>query len=182
VPAPGSLYLVQALVNTLSGHTGDDLLATPAVAAGWLATAGVLPLGSAVTVAQHRLLRELREAIRAVLIAHTSGSPSQEAADRLTAALLPCRLAVVAGPAGGGRLASADHDPFARATGAVAIAIAEAGIAGTWQRLKSCPGHRCGWAFYDRSGSGRARWCDMQLCGSREKMRAYRHRHAAAQP
>lgn len=180
--APGSLSLVQGLVNTLSGHTGEDLLTTPAAVARWLAAAGVLPPGAPVTGAQAGMLRELREAIRAVLTAHTHRRSSPEAADRLTTALLSCRLTVAADAAGGGHLVSADHDPFPRAVGAIAIAIAEGAIAGTWQRLKSCPGHRCGWAFYDRSAPGSSRWCDMQLCGSRAKMRAYRHRQGAAPP
>jgi predicted RNA-binding Zn ribbon-like protein len=60
--------------------------------------------------------------------------------------------------------------------GTAAEAIAEAGAAGTWPRLKSCPGQLCGWAFYDRSASARSRWCSMQVCGARSKMRAYRGR------
>ena len=35
-PAPGSLRLVQALVNTLNAETGRDLLSTAAEAARWL--------------------------------------------------------------------------------------------------------------------------------------------------
>jgi predicted RNA-binding Zn ribbon-like protein len=178
LPAPGPLQLVQALVNTLSRHTREDLLATPDAAAHWLAAAGVLPPGSPVTGSEHRVLLELREAIRAVLDTHTHRGSSPEAAAGLTTALRTCRLAVVADPAGSGQLVSADHDPFTRALGTVAVAIAEAAIAGTWARLKSCPGYKCGWAFYDRSASGRSRWCDMQLCGSRAKMRAYRQRQA----
>jgi predicted RNA-binding Zn ribbon-like protein len=76
------------------------------------------------------------------------------------------------------RLVSADHDPFSRVIGAVAAAIAEAATTGTWARLKCCPGRRCGWAFYDRSASSRSRWCSMQICGARAKMRAYRDRLA----
>jgi predicted RNA-binding Zn ribbon-like protein len=74
-------------------------------------------------------------------------------------------------------LASADHDPFSRALGAIAVAITEAAVTGTWTRLKSCPGHLCGWAFYDRSAAARSRWCSMQLCGARAKMRTYRARY-----
>jgi predicted RNA-binding Zn ribbon-like protein len=36
-------------------------------------------------------------------------------------------------------------------------------------RLHRCPGRDCGWIFLDTSG--RRRWCSMQTCGSREKMR-----------
>lgn len=39
-------------------------------------------------------------------------------------------------------------------------------------RIKQCPGARdCGWLFYDTSKNGRRRWCSMEGCGSRVKMR-----------
>jgi predicted RNA-binding Zn ribbon-like protein len=182
-PAPGSLRLVQALVNTLSVGFERDLLGTRETAAAWLIAAGLLPAdpalspGPALSAAEHAALLELREAIRAVLAAHTRQAADPAAADRLTRALAFCRLAVTARPDGGMSLASADHDPFSRAIGAVAVAIAEAAVAGTWARLKSCPGHLCGWAFYDRSAAARSRWCSMQLCGARAKMRTYRARY-----
>ena len=187
-PAPGSLGLVQALVNTLSVEFERDLLGTRETAAAWLTAAGLLPADPApaepapaaepaLSAAEHAALLELREAIRAVLAAHTSQAADPAAADRLTRALASCRLAVTARPDGGMSLASADHDPFSRALGAVAVAIAEAAVAGTWTRLKSCPGRLCGWAFYDRSAAARSRWCSMQLCGARAKMRTYRARY-----
>ena len=178
-PAPGSLRLVQALVNTLNVELHRDLLGTAGEAAGWLQAGGLLPAGAPLISAEHRALVEVREAIRQVLAAHTDGRQDAAAARQLTWALASCRLTTAIDPAGGVRLVSADHDPFARAIGGVAIAIAEAGAAGTWARLKSCPGHLCGWAFYDRSPSARARWCSMQLCGARSKMRAYRDRQPA---
>ena len=39
--------------------------------------------------------------------------------------------------------------------------------------VKECPG--CGWLFLDRSSNGSRRWCDMQTCGSRDKMRRFYH-------
>lgn len=177
-PAPGSLRLVQALVNTLNAENGRDLLGTPAEAARWLAAAGLAPGQARLTGPQQRALVELREAIRHVLIAHTHQRGDPEADSRLALALAPCRLALAVDPGRGAHLVSADYDPFTRVIGSVAIVIAEAAAAGTWARLKCCPGHRCGWAFYDRSASGRSRWCSMQVCGSRSKMRAYRDRLA----
>jgi predicted RNA-binding Zn ribbon-like protein len=48
--------------------------------------------------------------------------------------------------------------------------------------VKECPG--CGWLFVDRSRNQSRRWCDMQRCGSRSKMRRYhearRAMHAGA--
>ena len=179
-PAPGSLHVVQALVNTVNLEFGRDLLDTQQRAAGWLAAAGLLPAGSGLTEPELAALVELREAIRGVLAAHTDHRDDLPAAARLTTALARCRLAVIVDAAGNVHLASADHDPFARAVGGVAIAIAEAAATGTWPRLKSCPGDLCGWAFYDRSSSGRSRWCSMQLCGARSKMRTYRSRSRPA--
>jgi predicted RNA-binding Zn ribbon-like protein len=177
-PAPGSLQLIQALVNTLSAEPGIDLLATREEAAEWLVAAGLLVTGSRLTGAEHQAFVELREAIRGVLAAHTDRRENPAAASRLAVALASCRLGLAVDPAGDIRLVSADHDPFQRVIGAVATAMAEAAVGGTWARLKSCPGHLCGWAFYDRSASGQSRWCSMQLCGSRSKMRAYRGRRA----
>jgi predicted RNA-binding Zn ribbon-like protein len=54
------------------------------------------------------------------------------------------------------------------------MVVAEAG--GTWGRLKACRNEACRWIFYDASKNRSGRWCDMQLCGARHKMRAYRGR------
>jgi len=174
--APGSLYVVQALVNTVNVELGRDLLDSQERAAGWLATAGLLPAGASLSERELAALAELREAIRGVLAAHTAHDDDPAAGDRLTMALAQCRLALTADASGNVRLTSADHDPFARAIGGIAIAIAEAAATGIWPRLKSCPGDLCGWAFYDRSSTSRSRWCSMQLCGARSKMRNYRNR------
>jgi len=47
-------------------------------------------------------------------------------------------------------------------------------------RIKQCPGRHCGWLFLDRTRNGRRRWCEMEVCGSRAKMRRYRQRRQAA--
>jgi len=47
-------------------------------------------------------------------------------------------------------------------------------------RVKFCPGEGCGWLFLDTSRNGRRRWCEMDVCGSRAKMRRYHQRRRAA--
>jgi predicted RNA-binding Zn ribbon-like protein len=42
------------------------------------------------------------------------------------------------------------------------------------ERLRICPGDNCGWLFLDFTG--RRRWCSMELCGSRAKMRRFYER------
>jgi predicted RNA-binding Zn ribbon-like protein len=64
---------------------------------------------------------------------------------------------------------------FAVAADAVALLADPARMT----RLHRCPGRDCGWVFLDTSG--RRRWCSMQTCGSREKMRRmYARKRAAA--
>jgi predicted RNA-binding Zn ribbon-like protein len=41
-------------------------------------------------------------------------------------------------------------------------------------RLKECPS--CGWLFIDRTKNAGRRWCDMRVCGSRDKAKRYYHR------
>jgi predicted RNA-binding Zn ribbon-like protein len=47
-------------------------------------------------------------------------------------------------------------------------------------RLRLCASKTCRWLFVDRSPSGRRRWCDMRLCGNREKVRRHRARERAS--
>ncbi|HSE75955.1 MAG TPA: ABATE domain-containing protein [Dongiaceae bacterium] len=50
---------------------------------------------------------------------------------------------------------------------------------GPLDRLKACGGgSACGWIFLDQTRNGRRRWCEMEVCGSRAKMRRYRGRLA----
>ena len=47
-------------------------------------------------------------------------------------------------------------------------------------RVKFCPGEGCGWLFLDKTRNGKRRWCEMEVCGSRAKMRRYHQRRRAA--
>lgn len=48
--------------------------------------------------------------------------------------------------------------------------------------IKQCANPDCGWLYLDRSRRGNRRWCDMAVCGARDKARRYyrRRRLAAA--
>ena len=56
--------------------------------------------------------------------------------------------------------------------------VREAMLAGTWERLKVCPADDCQWAFYDRSRNRSRTWCQMEDCGNRAKVRAFRERRS----
>ncbi|MEV0640016.1 CGNR zinc finger domain-containing protein [Streptomyces sp. NPDC050619] len=159
-PAPGGLALVESLVNTLDIETGADSLA---------GAEGRTRLGVPETELEEA--RELRESLRAALLAHAGHPPHRPVTplgDLLARA--PLVVTVDAGD-GSAALAPADEGPL---LSRVAAAVAQALVEGTWTRLKACEAADCHWAYYDRSPAGRGRWCSMQVCGARAKMRRYR--------
>lgn len=43
-------------------------------------------------------------------------------------------------------------------------------------RVRACSAAACGWWFVDDTKNRSRRWCDMKVCGNREKVRRYRTR------
>ncbi|MGV9992642.1 CGNR zinc finger domain-containing protein [Streptomyces sp. NPDC003374] len=159
-PAPGGLALVESLVNTLDVESGADSLDT---------ADGRAPFG--ITEACLPAARELRESLRAALLAH-AGHPPHRPVTPLGELLAASPLVVAVDDRdGSARLAPLDPAPL---LSRVAAAVAQALVEGTWTRLKACEADTCHWAYYDRSPAGRGRWCSMRVCGARAKMRRYR--------
>ena len=46
------------------------------------------------------------------------------------------------------------------------------------QRVRSCADESCAWLFFDATRSGTRRWCDMKVCGNRNKVRRFRQEQA----
>ncbi|MDI3390454.1 CGNR zinc finger domain-containing protein [Streptomyces sp. B-S-A8] len=157
--APGALDFVAALVNTLDVATGVDSLDTADGRERFGLRAGELDEA-----------RELREALRAACLAH-AGHPPHRTTRPLSELLAGAPLLVAVDEAGAARLEPADPAPLAAR---VAHALAQAAADGSWLRLKACEAEDCLEAYYDRSPAGRRRWCSMQVCGARAKMRTYR--------
>jgi predicted RNA-binding Zn ribbon-like protein len=64
------------------------------------------------------------------------------------------------------------RDNLRRPLWLVAASAVELLAGGDLRRVKQCPGAGdCGWLFYDTSRAGTRRWCSMEGCGSRVKMR-----------
>jgi predicted RNA-binding Zn ribbon-like protein len=59
-------------------------------------------------------------------------------------------------------------------TAALAVLSIEAFFTLPRERLRSCP--RCAWLFLDTSRGGKRRWCNMRVCGNREKISRHRER------
>ncbi|MDX3580528.1 CGNR zinc finger domain-containing protein [Streptomyces europaeiscabiei] len=50
------------------------------------------------------------------------------------------------------------------------------------ERIRMCAGDRCYLLYVDTSRPGRRRWCSMEHCGNRHKVRAHRVRRSGAAP
>ncbi|MFR9676654.1 CGNR zinc finger domain-containing protein [Streptomyces sp. TR06-5] len=173
--APQPLALVQDLVNTYDVEDERETLVDGPSLTAFLTAHGLGEPGPA--TADLPAVRELREALRGACLAHAGHDPDPTAVQRLNRLLADAPLVVRTAPDGRARLVPAPGTAGAgRLTSRIAADIAAAAAEGTWQRLKACEAEDCRWVFYDRSPAGRSRWCSMQVCGSRAKMRAYRDR------
>jgi predicted RNA-binding Zn ribbon-like protein len=150
-----------------------DVLAGPADLAIWGARLGLAPTAAPPLVRGRELsaARSLRRAIHDVFAAIAHGEAPEEGsisqlegnyADAIAAARL------IAGDEDWG-LDWPEDDPrrirFAVAVDALDLLCNGEQLA----RVRMCPGNNCGWLFLDRTG--RRRWCSMEVCGSRAKMR-----------
>jgi predicted RNA-binding Zn ribbon-like protein len=71
-------------------------------------------------------------------------------------------------------------DGLAWLTGAVAIELHLAGLAGQRNRLKVCRNERCGVTFHDQSKNNSRTWHDVSTCGNKANVRADRERQREA--
>lgn len=122
--------------------------------------------------------RELREALYQVFI-----EPDDAAAFRLVAETARRAMAsaeLVDEPSGPGRRERTARWRLPALLGLEQplLAVARAGAyllcSPDRSRVRSCPGEDCGWLFIDRHG--RRRWCSMNTCGNRAKVRAHAER------
>jgi predicted RNA-binding Zn ribbon-like protein len=44
--------------------------------------------------------------------------------------------------------------------------------------MKACAAEDCQYAFFDNSRNRSAVWCDMKVCGNRQKVRSFRARRS----
>lgn len=178
-PAPGDLALVEAFVNTADLEEGTEQLASPTSLRRWLAAHRILVEGTRVTAADLRRAIEVRESLRALLLANNGVEIDRAAVDRLNLAAASARLTVSFGERGRARIESAAIGVDA-ALGRLLVVVERAMCDGTWERFKACPMDDCHWAFYDHSKNRSGRWCTMSVCGNRAKGRAFRARRSVA--
>lgn len=74
----------------------------------------------------------------------------------------------------GGPIGFAFPDGAATILGPIAWAAVDLFRFGPLDRLKRCPPQDCGWFFLDMTKNRSRRWCSMESCGNREKVRRHR--------
>ena len=172
--------------NTINSRVAPehDYLESFGDVVAWAARVGVAPRTTRPVSddpdAAIRALRQahrLREAIYRSFSAAAAGEAPPPADVRLV--LRAYGIAVGRASFGPGRAEAGLRWPAAKRPANVldpiAYAAGELLLASDPPPVKECPG--CGWLFLDRSRNGSRRWCDMQTCGSRDKMRRYYRTH-----
>jgi predicted RNA-binding Zn ribbon-like protein len=173
-----ALELVRGFVNTLDVETGTDELATTGGAEAWLRAADLLTGDDGVSAAKRHRLVAVREALRAHLRANNGESLPPEAVAVLDRQATRSRVGLRFGQ-DGAILESAAPDVDG-ALGRLLAHVARAMAAGTWRSLKACRADDCRWAFVDSSRNHSRHWCSMEVCGNRQKARAFRARARGA--
>ncbi|MER6830787.1 ABATE domain-containing protein [Streptosporangium sp. NPDC000563] len=157
-----------------------ERLHTPGDLASWIpySRAG---LGDLVKVSAGDLSAtlRLRAALQRLAATAASGSRAFSAADLATlneAAAAPPPVPVI-GPA----LERSWASPVTGAQFLSAVARDAVEVFGgpALDRIRMCGGERCSLLFLDTSRPGARRWCSMERCGNRHKLRTRRDRHPA---
>lgn len=182
---------VLAFVNTLSGRPApaerlisydalvewarEQHLVSAAAADRLLAEARRHPHQAASVLSR---ARELREALNDLALAieqrrQPAAAVLATISDRLADAYAHARLV----PHDGALqwISSADED-LNRVLWEISRAAGRLVVSPRLSRVRSCAAPDCGWWFVDDTKNHSRRWCDMKVCGNREKVRRFRSR------
>ena len=171
------LELVRRFVNTGDVETGADDLSSPLALVGWLAEHSLVAVAERASASDVGRARDVREALRALLVANAGGPEPVGAFEILDRQALRSRVGL--GFAAEGPVLRPAASGIDGALGQILTAVAAAMGDGSWPRLKACLADDCRWAFLDRSRNSSRHWCDMRVCGNRQKARVFRARHAS---
>lgn len=181
-------------VNTVEGRSSAsprERLASYADLLDWARQAGLLGGGQARALASEARGhprraeaavtrgRALREALFGIFSAAAGGrDPAPADVGTLNAALSRALARRRLGIAGGRAAWAWDEGAAAldRPLWPVAVAAAELLVSPALERVRECASDGCAWLFLDHSRNRSRRWCDMAVCGNRDKARRHRAR------
>ncbi|MER5740524.1 CGNR zinc finger domain-containing protein [Streptomyces sp. NPDC002262] len=175
---PGALCLELLTTGGPGPYRRYEALYEPADLAAWADRSRLTPT-PVLDVSEEEVaeMRGLRDALFRVVIAHTRGEPHpprdlevlNEAAARpaMAPAITPTGKRQWAGtPTGTHLAATVARDAVELLTGPFA------------HRIRTCAAEDCHLVYVDASRPGNRRWCSMEHCGNRHKVRALRARHS----
>ncbi len=172
----GSLCLdLAATADERAGRVVDQLTDVAALSAWFAATGLPEPVGG-LTPADLAAACELRTAISGLAGALIGERPPDPAAVRTLNGFAGHPTPVFLLRASGRDKVAIEEVDAAAALAVVARDAVNLLAGPDLARLRACDG--CGALFYDRSPSGRRRWCSMQRCGERVASASYRRRQA----
>jgi len=178
-PAPEPLHLVQRFVNTYDTEDDRESFTGPDTLRAWLIDLELIRPQDRVDRADVSYAIETREAVRRMLLGNGGGPADEDAVQTVNRAASRANLTLRFDADGSSHL-----EPLAGGVdGAIGtiLSVAFASMAeGSWTRLKVCPEETCRVAFFDHSKNRSRRWCSMEVCGNRTKVRAFRARHLEA--
>ena len=174
----GALSLDFAHTGTLDTTAGTEQLHAPADLGGWLAErVDRLDRTSSERELADALL--LRDAIGRVARGFAAGrAPAADDIDTIN--LYAATPDIPPTLAGGRRQAGAGRPRVGQALSSISRdAVGVFTREGEVSRIRQCAADDCALVFVDESRTGSRRWCSMQRCGNRAKVRAHRARAQA---
>lgn len=174
---PGALCLELLTTGGPGPYRRYEVLHGPADLAAWADRSRLTPTPALdISEAEVADMRGLRDALFRVVTAHVRGEPHpprdleaiNEAAARpaMAPAITPTGKRQWTGtPTGTHLAATVARDAVELLTGPFA------------HRIRTCAAEDCHLVYVDTSRPGRRRWCSMEHCGNRHKVRALRARH-----
>lgn len=179
-PAPDDLELLRSFLS-LHDHERehpDGLPPSLESLRWWLDARELLAPGDPVRDQDLAWALRVRDALTAK-VRETTGEPrDEEATALLNRAAVETGLRVCFGCADGDPI----HVEAAGVRGAIGRLLGSAFLAeldGRWERFRVCHDPGCTSVFFDRSKNRSGKWCSMDSCGNRAKVRAFRARRAA---
>jgi len=171
-----SLDLRQFVHNGVQRVTNDEL-ATPEKLSEWMVSHGLLVRRTALSKAAHAQALRLRSVLRSFIqLEPGAARRDPDVAKKLNEVAAQFPLVANLDPRGTLGLVPVRRDGV-NSLADVLVALEHAATMSKLDRLKMCASTECHWIFYDRSKPSSRRWCMAELCGNREKTRAYRKRH-----
>ena len=175
-PAPGDLETLQRFLNLHEHEPGGPEIAPPLeMVRAFLVERGLIAPEERFDGADRETYLDLRRALRNLILDEPLSPADADVIERIA---VEAGLHPIFRPEGDPTLEPRGEGAPSAFGRIVAIAFVAA-FDGSFDHLKLCAAQDCRAVFYDRSKNRSGRWCSMEACGNRAKVRAWRERQRA---